>query len=199
GRLDDREGVPFMLTRTGYTGELGYELFCAQSDALRLWDALMEKGERFGICPMGTAALDVIRIEAGLAAAGAEFAPGHDAFEAGLGFAIDLKKSDFVGKAALERNARDPRRRLKGLLLDGNEVPHSGSGVFMGERQIGRVTSATRSPTLETGIAMALLAVEFAENETRLEIGMMDGHMKRLPAQVVDIPFVDPERKRARA
>ncbi|WP_254442407.1 DUF1989 domain-containing protein [Ruegeria arenilitoris] len=198
-RLRDREGAPFMLSRSGYTGELGYEVFCSKSDAVAIWDAVMEAGEEFGITPMGSAALDVIRIEAGLAAANAEFAPGVDAFEAGLGFAVDLTKSDFTGKAALERNAREPRRVFKGLLIGCDDVPAHGAPVFAGERQVGVVTSATRSPMLEHAIAMARLSVEHAENGTELEIGQLDGRMKRLCATVSDIPFIDPQRKRARA
>ncbi|WP_170505998.1 DUF1989 domain-containing protein [Ruegeria arenilitoris] len=198
-RLRDREGAPFMLSRSGYTGELGYEVFCSKYDAVAIWDAVMEAGEDFGITPMGSAALDVIRIEAGLAAANAEFAPGVDAFEAGLGFAVDLTKSDFTGKAALERNAREPRRVLKGLLIGCDDVPAHGAPVFAGERQVGVVTSATRSPMLEQAIAMARLSVEHAENGTELEIGQLDGRMKRLCASVSDIPFIDPQRKRARA
>ncbi len=199
GRLHDREGTSFMLSRTGYTGELGYELFCAKSDAITLWDSLMSHGQEFGIAPMGTAALEIIRIEAGLAAAGAEFRVGVDAYEAGLGFAVDMKKAAFVGRAALERNAAAPRARLKGLMMDGDDVPLSGAPIFAGERQIGEVTSATRSPHLGRGIAMARLAIEHSETGHMLDVGMMDGHMKRLPAQVVDIPFVDPKRERARA
>ncbi|MEX0277467.1 MAG: DUF1989 domain-containing protein [Ruegeria sp.] len=198
-RLKDRDGAPFMLTRSGYTGELGYEVFCAKSDAVAIWDAIMSAGEEFGITPMGSAALDIIRIEAGLAAANAEFAAGIDAFEAGLGFAIDLNKTDFTGKAALERNARDPRRLLKGLLIECDDVPAAGSPVFAGERQVGVVTSATRSPMLEHAIAMARVSIEHAENGVRLEIGQLDGRMKRLGATVSDIPFIDPQRKRARA
>jgi aminomethyltransferase len=198
-RLNDREGVPFMLSRSGYTGELGYELFCSRADAIPLWDAIMEAGQEFGILPMGSAALETIRIEAGLAGANAEFAPGVDAFEAGLGFAVDLKKTDFVGKAALERNARDPRRMLKGLLLDCNDTPVHGAPVFDGERQVGVVTSATRSPTLECAIAMARLGVEHADVGRTLEVGQMDGRIKRLSARVADIPFIDPQRMRARA
>ncbi|WP_420585659.1 DUF1989 domain-containing protein [Ruegeria sp.] len=198
-RLNDREGAPFMLSRSGYTGELGYEVFCSKSDAVEIWDAVMTAGEEFGITPMGSAALDIIRIEAGLAAANAEFAPGVDAFEAGLGFAVDLTKTDFTGKAALERNAREPRRVLKGLSIGCDDVPAHGAPVYAGERQVGTVTSATRSPMLEHAIAMARLSVEHAENGTQLEIGQLDGWMKRLRATVSDIPFIDPQRKRARA
>ncbi len=198
-RIGDRDGIPFMLSRSGYTGELGYELFCAKSDAVALWDAIMEAGQDFGLAPMGAAALEIIRIEAGLAAANAEFAPGGDAFEAGLGFAVDLEKADFTGKAALVRNSKDPRRILKGLVFQCTDVPAHGTPVFAGERQVGVITSATRSPMLNCTIAMARLAVEYAENGTDLEVGMMDGHMKRLGVTVVDIPFVDPKRTRARA
>ncbi len=198
-RIKDRDGAPFMLSRSGYTGELGYELFCAKADAIDIWDALMDAGEEFGITPMGSAALEMIRIEAGLAAANAEFAPGIDAFEAGLGFAVDLTKESFIGKEALERNGRDPRRVLKGLLIDSDDVPAHGSPVLVGERQIGLVTSATQSPMLERGIAIARLSIEFAENSNRVEIGQLDGRMKRLGATVANVPFIDPERQRARA
>jgi len=198
-RLQDRSGAPFMLTRSGYTGELGYEIFCAKADAVTIWDAMMEAGAKFGITPMGSAALETIRIEAGLAASGAEFAPGVDAFEAGLGFAVDMAKPHFCGRAALERNAGAPRRVLKGLLLDCDDVPAHGAPVFAGERQVGTVTSATRSPMLERAIAMARLSVEYAANGTQLEIGQLDGRMKRLGARVADVPFVDPNRERARA
>ncbi|MCU0904356.1 MAG: aminomethyltransferase family protein [Tabrizicola sp.] len=198
-RLNDRTGAPFMLTRSGYTGELGYEIFCAKTDAVQIWDAVIEAGAEFGITPMGSAALETIRIEAGLAAAGAEFAPGVDAFEAGLGFAVDITKPQFCGKPALERNAAAPRRVLRGLLLDCDDVPSHGAPVFAGERQVGTVTSATRSPMLERAIAMARLSVEHAATGTSLEVGQLDGRMKRLGAHVADIPFIDPARERARA
>lgn len=198
-RLNDREGAPFMLSRSGYTGELGYEIFCSKSDAVEIWDAVMNAGEEFGVTPMGSAALEIIRIEAGLAAAGAEFAPGVDAFEAGLGFAVDLNKTEFVGKEALIRNSQHPRRILKGLLLDCDDTPHHNAPIYMGERQVGVVTSATRSPTLERSIAIARLSVEYAKDDTRLEVGQLDGRMKRLGATVTNIPFIDPQRKQARA
>ncbi|MEX3014224.1 DUF1989 domain-containing protein [Gymnodinialimonas hymeniacidonis] len=198
-RVGDRDGIPFMLARSGYTGELGYELFCSASDAPKLWDIVMAAGEGHGLKPMGGAALETIRIEAGLAAAGAEFAPGVDALEAGLGFAVDFNKSEFVGKDALERNASAPRRVLRGLLIDGDDLVHHGAQVFAGERPVGVVTSATHSPTLERGIAMARLAIEHADPGVELEIGMLDGRMKRVGATVTTVPFIDPSRSRARA
>lgn len=198
-RLHDREGEPFQLTRSGYTGELGYEIFCHEKSALAIWDAVMDAGADLGINPMGLQALDTIRIEAGLMASGAEFAPDVDAYEAGLGFAVDLKKRDFVGKDALKRNSENPRRLLKGLCFNGHELPVHGDPVMAGRRQIGVVTSATVSPALDCAIAMARLSVEYADAGDEIETGKLDGHSKRLKAQVCDIPFVDPMRSRARA
>lgn len=198
-RLYDREGEPFQLTRTGYTGELGYEIFCHEKSALQIWDALMKEGQEFGIKPMGLAALDIIRIEAGLMASGAEFGPDADAFESGLGFAVDLKKVDFVGKSALTRNIENPRRVLKGLRFEGLEAPVHGDPVMVGRRSVGVITSACVSPALNCAIAMARIVVEHAHIGSRIETGKLDSHGKRLIAEVCDIPFVDPTRSRARA
>lgn len=132
GRLRGREGAPFMLTRTGYSGELGYELFFDRSSALEIWDALIEAGEALGLTPMGTEALEILRVEAGLMAAGAEFAPGIDALEAGLGFCVDFDKPSFRGRQALARNRVAQRNRLVGLLFEGQDVPRSGERVLAG-------------------------------------------------------------------
>ncbi len=199
GRLHDRDGEAFQLTRSGYTGELGYEIFCHPDAALTIWDAVMSAGADLGVTPMGMDALETIRIEAGLMAANAEFGADIDAFEAGLGFAVDLTKEDFVGKQALDRNQRQPRRVLKGLLFKSHETPVHGDPVMVGRRQVGTITSATDSPALGCAIAMARLNVEYAEPGSSLEVGKLDGHGKRLFAQCCDIPFVDPTRSRARA
>ncbi|MBL8359859.1 MAG: aminomethyltransferase family protein [Rubrivivax sp.] len=198
-RLHDREGPAFMLTRSGYTGELGYEIFCSRKDALPIWDALMQAGERHGITPMGSEALGLLRVEAGLAAQGAEFGNDIDAFEAGLGFAVDLRKPAFIGKAALERIHAAPRRLLTGLVLAGNEAPAHGDGVFKGRQRVGTITSAVRSPALGCAIALARVAVEWAEAGHALEVGRLDGQMKRLACTTAPFPFVDPQRLRARA
>lgn len=198
-RLHDREGAPFMLTRTGYTGELGYEVFCGKDDAVLIWDAIMEAGADLGVTPMGSAALEIIRIEAGLAAANAEFAPNVNAFEAGLGFAVDFKKSEFVGRDALVRASENPSKVLKGLVFENNDSPAHGAPVYLGERQVGVVTSATRSPTFECAIALARVAIEHTTDGLKLEVGQLDGRMKRLSATVAAPAFVDPKRTRARA
>ena len=197
-RIHDRNGRPFLLSRTGYTGELGYEIFCGQRDAIEVWDAVMAAGEPFGLTPMGGQALEMLRIEAGLMAAGAEFGGDVDPDEAGLGFAVDLSKTSFCGRDAIERNRRAERRRLVGLVFDGEEVPQHGDDVFVGRRPVGVVTSAVRSPLLSRVIAMARVAVEQSTVGTKLEVGKLDGYMKRLPCEVHGIPFVDPGRKKPR-
>lgn len=199
GRLYDRDGHAFQLTRSGYTGELGYEIFCHPDSAIPIWDAVMNAGADLGVTPMGLEALETIRIEAGLMAANAEFGPDIDVFESGLGFAVDLSKPDFIGKSALQRNHETPRRLLKGIKLDGQEVPVHGDPVMCGRRQVGVVTSATLSPELGCAIAMVRLAVEHATVGEALEVGKLDGYSKRLAGVCCDIPFVDPSRSRARA
>lgn len=198
-RLRDRDGPAFMLTRSGFTGELGYEIFCDEKDALEIWDALMDVGAPLGLKPMGSMALNMLRIEAGLMNSGAEFGPESDALESGLGFAVDFKKAAFIGRAALKRNREAVRKRLVGLQFFGNDTPEHGDPVFIGREQIGTVTSASRSPELSRAIAMARIAVENADVGTAVEVGRLDGHMKRLPCIVCDLPFIDPRREKARA
>lgn len=198
-RLQDRDGPVFMLCRTGFTGELGYEIFCDRDNATEIWDGLMVAGAPDGLVPMGGAALDMVRVEAGLMVAGAEFGPDVDAMESGLGFAVDFKKEDFIGRAALERNKAAVRRRLVGLIFAGKETPAHGDAIFVGREQVGVITSATYSPQLGHAIAMARVAIENSEDGTMLEVGQLDGHMKRLPAIVSPLPFLDPKREKARA
>lgn len=141
----------------------------------------------------------MVRIEAGLMVAGAEFGPDVDAMESGLGFAVDFKKEVFIGREALARNAEAARRRLVGLKFPTKEEPSHDDPVFIGREQVGVVTSATHSPQLGHAIAMARIAVENSEEGQALEIGRLDGHMKRLPCVVCPLPFLDPKREKARA
>lgn len=198
-RLHDRDGPMFLLCRTGFTGELGYEVFCDRDDATAIWDGLMAAGQPNGLVPMGGEALNMVRIEAGLMIAGAEFGPDVDAMESGLGFAVDFKKENFIGRVALERNAQAVRRRLVGLKFSGKEAPAHGDPVFVGREQVGVITSATHSPQLGHAIAMARIAIEQSEDGRDLEVGRLDGHMKRLPCTVCALPFLDPKREKARA
>jgi aminomethyltransferase len=192
-------GPSVLVSRTGYTGELGYEIWCHPKDAVAVWDALWEAGAPRGMTPLGLEALDMLRIEAGLVFAGFEFCDQTDPFEAGIGFVVAAKESNFIGKAALERRKAHPARRLVGLDLEGNETIGHGDPVFWGRTQIGLITSATRSPILKKTVALARLDVAMAELGTRVEIGKLDGHQKRLEATIVPFPHYDPQKSRVRA
>jgi len=200
GRIGDHNGIPIVVSRTGYTGELGYELWCHPKHATQLWDSVVEAGAPHGIAPLGLAGLDILRIEAGLIFAGYEFNDQTDPFEAGIGFSVALKgkEEDFVGKAALVRRKEHPRHQLVGLELDGNEVAVHGDCVHVGRSQIGVVTSGTRSPILRKSIALCRIDVNYAQPGTEVEVGKIDGHQKRIPAKVVKFPFYDPEKLKPR-
>ncbi len=200
GRIGTYDGIPIVVSRTGYTGELGYEVWCHPSDGPAVWDAIWEAGADHGLTPLGLEALDILRIESGLIFAGYEFDDQVDPFEAGVGFAVDLKTDDdFVGRAALEERHAHPQRTLVGLELEGNETAGHGDEVYVGRQRVGVVTSGTRSPVLKKNIALARIAVQYAELDTKLEVGKLDGLQKRIPATVVRFPFYDPDKTRPRS
>lgn len=201
GRLGDHNGVPLLVSRTGFTGELGYELFVHPTHALDLWDAVWEAGRPHGLAPLGLDALDMLRIEAGLVVSGNEFDDQTDPFEAGIGFTVPLqtKEDDFVGREALLSRKAHPQRVLVGLELAGNEPAGHGDCVHVGRTQVGVVTSGTRSPILRSTIALCRMAVQYADLGTEVEVGKLDGHAKRIPARVVRFPFYDPDKERPRS
>ena len=200
GRIEHAQGVPVVVSRTGYTGELGYEIFCHPDDAAAVWDAVWEAGLDLGLAPLGMDALDILRIESGLIAVGNEYDDQIDPFEAGIGFTVDLRgDEDFVGRAALTERAAHPQRTLVGLRLDGNEAGEHGDPVYVGRQQVGVVTSGTRSPVLKETIALARVAVQHTELGTTLEVGKLDGMQKRIAAEVVRFPFYDPDKARPRS
>jgi aminomethyltransferase len=200
GRIGDYDGIPIMVSRTGYSGELGYEVFCHPDDGPAVWDAIWAAGEPRGLKPLGLDALDMLRIEAGLIFAGYEFDDQVDPFEAGIGFAVKLdSEEDFLGRDALLERSAHPQRTLVGLELAGNEPAQHGDCVHVGRSQVGVVTSGTKSPTLRKNIALCRMAVQYAQPGTEVEVGKLDGHQKRIPAQVVPIPFYDPRKERPRS
>ena len=201
GRLHGPQGIPLMISRTGYTGELGYEVWCHPQHASEVWNTVFAAGEEFSIAPLGLDALDMLRIESGLIFADYEFTEETDPFEAGIGFTVPLKskEDDFLGKDALIRRKANPMRKLVGLELMGNEVAAHGDCVHVGRPQIGVITSGTRSPKLGKNIALCRIDVTHADIGTEVEIGKLDGHQKRLPAKVVAFPFYDPDKSRVRA
>lgn len=197
-RLHHEDGPPLIVSRTGYTGELGFEVFCHPDDAVTVWDEIQSAGADQGLTPMGLDALDMLRIEAGLAAAGHEFDESTDPFEAGIGFTVPLKsKQDgFIGREALLRRQANPQRKLVGLEVMGQETAAHGDGVFVGRHQVGVVTSGVRSPILGRNIALCRLTPEYATQGTEVEVGKLDGLQKRLSASVVPVPHFDPKRER---
>ncbi|MBI3647255.1 MAG: DUF1989 domain-containing protein [Actinobacteria bacterium] len=200
GRVERPDGIPIVVSRTGYTGELGYEVWCHPSDGEAVWDAIWAAGEPRGLKPFGLDALDIVRIEAGLVVSGNEFDQSVDPLEAGIGFAVNLKnEEDFVGREALLERAAHPQRRLVGLVLEGNEPAGHGDPVFVGRQEVGVVTSGTLSPVLNETIALARVAVRFSGLGTGLEVGKLDGLQKRIAATVERFPFYDPEKTRPRS
>ena len=199
-RVGDFKGAACVVSRTGYTGERGYEIFCHPKDAVTVFDAVWEAGGEFGIVPLGLDTLDILRIEAGLIFAGCEFSDQTDPFEAGIGFTVPLRtqNDDFIGRAALEERKAHPARRLVGLEIDSGLTPSTGDRVRLGRAQIGEITSSVRSPILGRTIALARLAAAHSDIGTEVEVGQLDGQQKRLRARVVRFPHFDPEKKRVR-
>jgi aminomethyltransferase len=165
-----------------------------------VWDAVWEAGQEHGLTPLGLEALDILRIESGLIFAGYEFDDQVDPFEAGIGFAVDMKTDeDFVGREALEERQAHPQRVLVGLELDGNETAGHADEVYAGRQRIGVVTSGTRSPILKKNVALCRMAVQYSEPGTQVEVGKLDGLQKRIKATVVRVPFYDPDKTRPRS
>ncbi len=195
-----RPGGDWLVSRTGYTGERGYELYIPWDDALPLWESLLDLGADLGARPIGLAARDTLRFEMGYSLYGHELSADWTPLEAGIGWALRLKNRDFVGADALraQKAAGVPRRiaglEILGAVVDGRTRPapiaRQDTPVFAGERQVGFVTSGTKSPTLNKSLALALLDVERGEDALEVEI-----RGKRHPAAAADIPFVAPRVK----
>ena len=200
-RIGDFEGPPIVLSRTGYTGELGYEIFCHPKDAKAVFEAVWAAGQHYGIAPMGLEALDMVRIEAGLIFAHYEFSDQTDPFEAGIGFTVPLKSKtdDFIGRASLIERKEHPRHKLVGLDIDSNDAVGHGDCVHIGRAQIGVVTSSMRSPLLKKNIAMARVDINHSALDTEVEIGKLDGQQKRFPAKIVRLSHYDPDKTRPRS
>ncbi|MEM9486383.1 MAG: DUF1989 domain-containing protein [Cyanobacteria bacterium P01_F01_bin.116] len=192
--------IPVLLSRTGYTGELGYELFVHPDHGSRLWDILMQAGRTAGLLPLGMQALNRARIEAGLLASGYEFDDLTSPYQAGIGWTVAMKKPDFMGKLALEKIRPHPPRVAVGLVLDSNEIAIHGQNIYAhGERwRIGQITSATFSPILNQSIAMAQIVPEYAQAGTSVDVGLLDGIKRRVTATVGSLAAFDPTKTRVR-
>ncbi len=180
-------GVPVVISRTGYTGEDGFELYTPAEHAQALWTAILESGQADGLVPCGLGARDTLRLEARLPLYGHELTDDISPLEAGLGVFVKLDKGDFIGRNALvAQKEQGLRRKVVGLVVNGRGIPRADYGVYHGDKQIGHVTSGTMSPTLKVPIALALLDVEFASVGTEVTV---DIRGKKMPATVVKTPF----------
>ncbi len=189
------------VSRTGYSGELGFEVFCPVAGAERLWQGLLDQGAHLGIRPYGLAAVESLRIEAGLIFLGYDyFQAVTSPFHVNLDRMVKLDKPDFCGKAALEAElAAGISHRMVTLVIAGEEPPDYGSPVFQRGRGVGKLTSpsAGRSPTVDKLIAMASLEAELTELGTQVEVTLPDG--RTVPAVVDSYPVYDPEKTRPRS
>ncbi|MBI4261861.1 MAG: aminomethyl transferase family protein [Actinobacteria bacterium] len=219
-------GIRIDVSRTGYTGDLGYELWVDAGDAVALWDAVMEAGAPHGARPAGLDPLDVVRLEAGLILLEVDYTSSRHAmipeqayspFEINLGWAVAFDKADFVGKRALlaEQSAGGPPRRLVGLEGDWDDIerlfaeqdlpPHVPAvtarehvPVLVGSKQVGRATSTGWSPILKKAIALASVDARHEKPGTRVSLEWtVEARRRTIGATVVPLPFFDPPRKRA--
>ena len=151
--------------------------------------------------PLGLNALDMVRIEAGLIFAGYEFCDQTDPFEAGIGFTVPLKskEDDFIGRKALIKRKRNPQRKLVGLDIKSQDAVGHGDCIHIGRAQIGEVTSGMRSPILKKNIALARVDVAHCKLGTKVEVGKLDGHRKRIAAKIVSLSHYDPQKSRVRS
>jgi aminomethyltransferase len=220
-----RKKVAIDVSRTGYTGDLGYELWVPAEFAVALWESLMNAGRDYGIRPAGMLALDVVRLEAGLILLEVDYTSARHAMnpdqnyspgEIGLGRLVSLDKADFVGRLALEREGRNggPARRLVGLELDWYDieglfsaqglppaispvVDRSPRPVLVGGRQVGRATSVGWSPILKQAIALASVPPSHEPLGSRVDVEWtVEGRRGRVAGTVVELPFLDLDRKR---
>ena len=216
-------GVPVDISRTGYTGDLGYEIWVPWKDAVKVWDAVMEAGRQFDIHAAGMLALDVARVEAGLLLIEVDYNSSKKAliasqkyspYELGFGRMVHLDKENFVGKSALAADAKNGvSRQLVGLEIDWTEVeeryekygltpaaPTQASRVhvplYVGDRQIGKATSTTWSPILKKMIALASVETAHSQIGTRVQMEItIEAMRQKVTARIVKIPFYNPERK----
>jgi aminomethyltransferase len=217
--------IPVSISRTGYTGDLGYEIWMDSKDALSVWDFLMDKGKPFGITPTGLQALDIARIEAGLILLDVDYISSRHAivesrksspYELGLGWAVKMKKKDFIGKRALEAElARGSEWEFVGIDIQWTELEdhyrkvglapglpgtawRASTPLYKSNEQVGYATSGCWSPILKRYIALAHVKSDYAQSGSTLNFELKVEHYRKVtPAIVVKTPFYNPERKRS--
>lgn len=181
-------GIEMIISRTGYTGELGFELYFDVQHAEKVWNAIFNAGKEFNIAPVGLGARDTLRLEMGYCLYGNDIDQTTHPLEAGLGWITKLNKGDFIGKPAIEKaKAEGLKRKLVGLMLTDKAVPRHGYSILANGSTIGTVTSGTFSPSLEKGIAMGYVEISHSNAGSPVQI---DIRGKMINASVVTVPFL---------
>ena len=214
-----------LISRTGYTGDLGYELWIDPKDSLTVWDTLIEKGKPYGITPTGLQALDIARIEAGLILLDVDYISSRHAiiesrksspFELGLGWTVKMDKNNFIGKKSLEKEIKkDSTWEFVGIEIDWDPLEklyreaglapglpstawRTSTPLYFNHKQIGYATSGTWSPILKRYIALAHVKSDFAEEGTNLDFELKVEHFRKITnSRVIKTPFFNPKRKRS--
>jgi aminomethyltransferase len=181
-------GVKCIISRTGYTGEDGFELYCAPDHAEKLWNALLQEGQADGAKPCGLGARDSLRTEMKYALYGNDIDDAHTALEAGLGWIVKLDKpGGFIGKEALEKQkAAGVKRKLVGFEITGSGIPRHGYAIMKGGQKVGEVTSGTMGPSVKKPIGIGYVPTELAAEGSTFDV---DVRGRPVPAQVVKTPF----------
>jgi aminomethyltransferase len=189
GKLAD---IHMIISRTGYTGEPGFELYFPRNHSEAVWGRIMEAGKEFDIAPIGLAARDSLRLEKKYCLYGNDIDATTNPFEAGLGWITKMEKNDFIGKEALVKIKQDGiRRRIVGFEVDGRMIPRHGYEILKDEESIGQVTSGAFSPILERNIGLGYIDVSFANVSEEIQIGTAAGGRGRLSnAKIVKTPFL---------
>lgn len=177
-----------IVSRTGYTGEDGFEIYIDAASGVALWKLLLEVGKDEGLEPIGLGARDTLRFEANLALYGQELSKDITPIEAGLGFAVKVnKEEDFIGKSVLKEQVENGvDRKLVGIEMIDKGIPRHGYEVFVGEEEVGFITSGTQSPTLNKNVGLVLIDSQFAEEGTEVIVQV---RKRKLKAKVVKTPF----------
>jgi aminomethyltransferase len=181
-------GIKGLVSRTGYTGEDGFEIYLDPSDAISLWDHILEAGKEDGVLPCGLGARDTLRFESKLPLYGQEITPDISPIEAGLGFAVKVdKEADFIGKEVLkDQKENGAPRKLVGIEMIDRGIPRHGYPVFIEDKKVGEVTTGTQSPTLNKSVGLVLIDKAYSELGQEVEVQIRNKNVK---AVVVKSPF----------
>jgi aminomethyltransferase len=183
-------GVDMVISRTGYTGELGFEIYFPSDSSTgeRVWSAIMDAGKEFGIAPCGLGARDTLRLEMGFCLYGHDIDQTTNPLESGLGWITKFDKGEFIGRSAILKAKQEGlKRKLVAFSIDGKAFPRSGYAIHSNGSEIGSVTSGTFSPILDKGIGMGYVKTEHAKVGNSINVHIRD---RELPATVVSLPFI---------